>query len=105
MSHLTAAMITDQKIDEIKRSLKRGTASGEIRADLEEEGYSKEEIEKCFQLKASDMRSWYLVFAVIFLIVGIVLFYKGGQLILVFSAAMFVQYYLADKKMKGSENV
>ena len=95
-------MITEEKILAVKKQLKSGMPAGEIRAQLESEGYSAEEIEKCFRGHKVDMRSWYLVFGVIFFIIGLWRVLQNGSLLFfIFSAAMFFQYYLAEKKEKS----
>ena len=94
-------MITAEKILAVKKQLKKGVPAGEIREALGREGYSAEDIEKCFQGRKADMRSWYLVFGFVFFILGLFRLYKDGYiLVFVFSAAMFYQYYLAEKKEK-----
>lgn len=97
-------MISDEKIKAVKKQLRRGEPAGEIRAELEREGYSAEDIEQCFKGHEADMRSWYLVFGFAFFIIGVWMFFRnGGLLFFIFSAAMFYQYYMAEKKAKKIE--
>jgi hypothetical protein len=96
-------MITDDKIKEIKKLLKSGTPEGEIKNDLIAQGYTSEEIKRIFAPGKYDMRSWYLTFGIIFLLAGIYFAFKNGNLLFfIFSAAMFYQYYLVDKKCNNS---
>ena len=95
-------MITDDKIKKIQKLPKAGTPhQGEIKNELIAEGYTPEEIDKVFEPHKYDMRSWYLVFGIVFLIAGIYFVLKAGNLLFfIFSAAMFYQYYLVNKRMR-----
>jgi len=81
--------------------LSRGVPEGEIKESLASEGYSKEDIDTVFVPHKYDMRSWYLVFGVVFLLLGLwVLLRSNNVLMLVFSALMFAQYYRETKRIK-----
>ena len=95
------AMITEEKIKAARKKLRRGEPEGEIRNELGKEGYSEEDIEKIFVPHKPDMRSWYLFFAIIFLLVGIYMVMAYTNIIfLLFSAGMFYVYYLEINKLK-----
>jgi hypothetical protein len=65
------------------------------------EGYSKEDIDKVFAPQSYDMRSWYLVFAIIIAIVGVYVSSKGGGVLpLIFSMLLFVQYFRECERLK-----
>lgn len=64
-------MIPEEKIQELRKKIKRGEPAGEIQESLLKEGYSKEDIDKVFAPHKYDMRSWYLVFGIVLLLVGI----------------------------------
>jgi hypothetical protein len=94
-------MITDDKIKEIQKLLRSGIPQGEIKNELVAQGYTSEEIEKIFAPRKYDMRSWYLIFGIVFLLAGIYFALKNGSLLFfIFSAAMFYQYYLINKRMR-----
>lgn len=95
-------MITEEKIKKARRKLRSGEPEGEIRNELRKEGYSEEDIEKIFVPHNPDMRSWYLFFAIIFLLVGIYMIMAWGNILfLLFSVAMFYVYYLETNKLKN----
>lgn len=52
-----------------------------------------------------NMKSWYLFFAVVFLLAGIYAFVERKTvLILIFSGAMFFQYYHEGIRLKRTQN-
>ncbi|MGC4037137.1 MAG: hypothetical protein QM764_14355 [Chitinophagaceae bacterium] len=86
-------MIPEEKLKQLRKSLKRGIPEGEIKEELKKEGYSDEDINNVFIPQKYDMRSWYLTFACIFLLIGLYVLVNGKNwLILIFSALMFAQY-------------
>lgn len=94
-------MISPEKKSEIKRLLKRGEPEGELRERLKQEGCSTDEIESCFEPHKYDMRSWYLVSAVLITIVGLVLLANQGNiLILILGLLLFVAYFNEIKKLQ-----
>lgn len=94
-------MISEEKIKKIRKCLTRGVPEGEIRESLIREGYSKEDIDKVFAPHQYDMRSWYLFFAFVFMLVGLWVLLKNGSLIVLgFSVLLFVQYYREIERLK-----
>ena len=94
-------MISEEKIKEVRKSLNRGEPEGEIRESLAREGYSKEDIDRVFEPKGYDMRSWYLFFGCLFLAGGLWLYLNTGRVIgFSFSALLFVQYYRETARLK-----
>ncbi len=92
-------MFTDAKIREVRKSLRSGVPEGEIRNELLRQGFTEEEIKQVFSPHTYDMRSWYLSFAIIFMLIGFwLLLTEKSLLFLLFSAAMFYQYYVQVKK-------
>ncbi|MCP9751796.1 hypothetical protein [Ferruginibacter sp. HRS2-29] len=92
-------MITDEKIASIKKRLKNGEPVGEIKAGLDAEGYTKEDIEACFPAHTYDMSGWYLLFGSILLLWGIIVFMGSGNIfLLICGGALLVLYYEAKKK-------
>ena len=92
-------MITEEKIKRVRKQLQRGIPQGEIKNELLREGYSEEDLKKIFVPHKPDMRSWYLLFAIVFLLVGIYrIMVNGSILFLLFSTAMFFVYYSETKK-------
>jgi len=107
-------MVTDEKIKQIRKMLRGGEPHGEIIERLKAEGYSDEDISKVFAPHKYDMRSWYLTFSCMFLVVGLYLliidqsiefqFTNRSVLMLVFSGAMFVAYYKEGERLKRNRS-
>lgn len=92
-------MITPEKIASIKKRTKNGEPAGELKAELEREGFTNEEIASCFPAHTYDMSMWYLLFGGIFLLWGLIVFLGSGNIfLLVCAAIMLVLYYQAKKK-------
>jgi hypothetical protein len=97
-------MALQQKKDCVKKQLRRGNPAGEIKSSLLQEDFTEQEIKEMFGVHKYDMRSWYLLFAVLFLLIGFVVFLKGyGILLLLFSTALFISYYLEQKRQQKNE--
>ena len=88
-------MITEEKIKQARKKLRSGIPQGEIKNDLKREGYTDEDIDRVFVPHKADMRSWYLCFAIIFLIAGIWFF---ALWLVAASAIMFSLYYVERQK-------
>ncbi|MEO8769253.1 MAG: hypothetical protein ABI402_04195 [Ferruginibacter sp.] len=105
-------MITEEKIHEVKKQLKRGTPAGEIREAMMHEGYSAEDIEQCFVARKADMRSWFLFFAIVFFCAGLwawnerrgFLFQGLHWKLFLLSAGLFIGHYWPAQKKKNEEN-
>ena len=94
-------MITAEKIQEIRRLLRRGEPEGELKETLRREGYSQVDINEAFAPPGYDMRSWYLVFGCIFLLGGLWIWTTYGRLLgIVFSGFLFIQYYRETERLK-----
>ena len=94
-------MLTEEKIKKVRKQLRGGIPEGEIKSDLIKDGYTQEEIDKIFEAHRPDMRTWILVFAIIFLLAGVYnLISSSGYLMLIFSGAMVVVYSLEVKRIK-----
>jgi hypothetical protein len=91
-------MIAEEKIRETRKQLRRGIPEGEIKRELVKEGYTEEEIAKIFFLPKADLRSWYLFFAILFIVAGAWFF---SLLLFVASAIMFSLYYTENLKKKS----
>jgi len=97
-------MITEEKIKEIRRLVNRGEPQGELVEKLKAEGYSEEDISKIFVAHSYDMRSWYLVFAIVFLLLAFYLFVvRKSLLMFVFAGLMFWMYYKEVERLKREE--
>ena len=94
-------MNIEEKIKEIKKLLRNGVPEGEIKEDLKSQGYANEDIEKLFMPHKYDMRSWYLISAIILLLAGLwILFRNGSLLVLILSAVLFYTYYREKERLK-----
>lgn len=95
-------MITDDKIKQIKKSLRQGVPEGEIKEDLIREGYSKEDIDKAFIPHHYDMRTWYMVFGILFLLIGLWLLMRWEiKSVLGLSLFLFFMYYREIQRLKN----
>ena len=93
--------LTEEKIKAVRKQLRAGIPQGEINNELLAEGYSADDLEKIFTPHRPDMRSWYLVFAILFLLIGIYnLMANLNFIFLVFSGAMFLVYYFEHKRIR-----
>ena len=72
-------MITPEKITSIQKRTKSGEPAGELRAELERDGFTKEEIDQCFPEYKYNLDMWVLVFAIIFLLIAVLLLMGGKQ--------------------------
>ena len=94
-------MMTEEKIKEIKKLLKKGEPEGELKESLKKEGYSDEEIGQAFKPHHYDMRSWLLIFGVIIFVLGLYIYMtRGGLLILLLSGLLFISYYYESKRLE-----
>ncbi len=89
-------MISPEKIASIKKRAKNGYPAGELRAELEAESYSKEEIDACFPAHVYDMSVWYFVFAVLVFFAGAAL---SNGLLLLLSGCLFLSFYFERKRV------
>ncbi len=64
-------MITAEKIAEVKKKTKNGYPVGELKNKLIKEGYTEEDITKCFEVHKANMKSWYLFFGCTFLLLAL----------------------------------
>jgi hypothetical protein len=93
-------MIPAEKIRDLHRLLKKGEPEGEIRENLKREGYSEDEIKEVFKPHQYDMRSWYLLFGVLVTLFGLYLLVnKGGFLVLILGALLFLAYANEMKRL------
>jgi len=101
-------MITEEKILEVKRQIKKGVPAGEIREEMIRDGYSKKDIDSCFTVKKFDMRSWFLFSAIIFLLGGLWVWSHPGNTVFddkelhmfILSAGLFARYFWPEAKKK-----
>lgn len=94
-------MIPDEKIKEIRKWLKKGEPEGEIKEQLQKEGYSEEEINQIFKAHRYDMRLWYLIFGIVISAWGVIEFTKTNSLlILILGGALFFAYYREVERLK-----
>jgi len=97
--------LTEEKIKDVRKQLRSGVPQGEIKNELMAEGFTEADIEKVFTPHRPDMRSWYLIFTIVFFLIGAYTLITGGSfLFLVFSAAMFSVYYLEKERIKKSSS-
>lgn len=97
-------MISDEKVRELKRKLKRGVPEGEIRELMHREGYSKEDIDIVFAPHQYDMRSWYLTFAIIIFVAGIIVFVRTkGLLLIILSGLLLLAYFNEIIRLKKKD--
>lgn len=94
-------MLDDKTIAHWRQKIDRGDPAGEIKEQLIAEGYSEMDIEKVFEPKGYDMRSWYLAFGIVFFCVGVYFYLTIGRLLgFGLSVGLFVSYYLEVKRLQ-----
>ncbi|MBI5373328.1 MAG: hypothetical protein HZA79_14995 [Sphingobacteriales bacterium] len=94
-------MISEEKIRELHRQLKKGEPEGEIRERLKKEGHTPEEIQQVFKPQPYDMRSWYLVFGVLITIAGVYYVNSlGGLMILLLGLFLLYSYIKETERLK-----
>jgi hypothetical protein len=94
-------MISDEQVKKFQRQLRKGVPDGEIRAQMKREGYSAEDINRVFVPHRYDMRSWYLTFAIVISVAGLIIFSKtGGFIILILGALLFLAYFKEIERLK-----
>ncbi|MFT3908858.1 MAG: hypothetical protein QM737_05490 [Ferruginibacter sp.] len=106
-------MITEEKIKEIKKQLRNGVPAGEIREKLISDGYSKKDIDQCFEVKKPDMRSWFLFAALAFILAGLwawkqpenTAFHGQQWKAFILSAGLLIKYWWPEQKKKDEENI
>lgn len=92
-------MLTQEKIAAVKKQLRSGIPEGEIKNELLKEGVTEEEMKILFAPHQYDMRSWYLLSAIVLLVIGLWAFAGNrGLLPLLLSGLMFFVYYREYKK-------
>ena len=90
-------MISEEKIKEIHKLLRRGEPAGEVRERLLKEGYSEADLKMVFKPHHYDMRGWYMTFGILVLLVGI---YLGSLLVMLLGILLFVAYNYEVKRLE-----
>ena len=93
--------MTDEEKQKIRRKVRNGFPEGEIKNQLRKDGLTEEEIREVFTASKADMRSWYLVSAILLLLLAIYVVIKTGLISLLFfglSGLLFYEYFKAQKK-------
>ena len=97
-------MISEEKIKEAKKKLRRGEPEGELRERLLKEGYTEEDLKMVFKPHHYDMRGWYLTFALLISAFGLYQFVKtarGGILMLILGILLFGAWYYEEKRLEN----
>lgn len=92
--------MTEEEKDKIRKQLKKGFPEGEIKNELSKQGLTEEEIKEIFTVQKGDMRSWYLIAAILVLILALYVVSKTGMISLLFfglSGLLFYEYYKAQR--------
>jgi hypothetical protein len=93
--------MTDEEKEKIRKKIKNDFPEGEIKSQLTNEGYTGEEIKAIFTGPKADMRSWYLISAILVLLLSFYIFSRTGLVSLLFfglSGLLFYEYYKAQSK-------
>lgn len=102
-------MITEEKIQEARRRLKRGVPQGEIENDLRNEGYTDSDIQKIYvPFNSSVMRSWYLLFGIVFLLAALwssIASKEFFSLILIVAAVILLSMFYKETKKAEREKM
>ena len=95
-------MISEEKIKEARKKLRRGEPGGELRERLLKEGYTEDDLKIVFKPHHYDMRKWYLTFALLISAVGLYQVIKtggGGMLMLILGVLLFGAWYYEEKRL------
>ena len=95
-------MITEEKIKQIRKRLKKGEPEGELKSELRKEGYSEADMAKIFVAHKPDMQSWYLFFGIFFFIAGVWVF---SLMLIAASAVMLSLYYVGRQKVRKEKSL
>jgi len=93
----------EEEKEKIRRKIRNGFPEGEIKNQLRNEGLTEEEIREIFTVPKRDMGSWYLVWAILLLLLAIYIVVKTGWISLLFfglSGLLFYEYYKAQAKVE-----
>ncbi len=94
-------MMTEKKLKEIKKPLNYGVPEGELKLQLQEEGFTEQNIKEAFKRKPYDMRSWFLFFGIIISCFGIyTIITSGSFLSLILGGLLLWEYYKLDLKAR-----
>lgn len=95
-------VIPEEKIQQIKKHLRRGEPEGELKERLIREGHNEEDLKLIFKPHQYDMRGWYLIFAILILVAGLYqLLNNGGILLLILGFLLFGAWYLEGKRLEN----
>lgn len=90
-------MLTKEKLQQIQRLVKRGMPEGEVKDQLQQEGYTEEEIREIFKPKPYDMRSWYLVFGILITLLGTYVVILSGSFLIVILGSLLLSFYYREE--------
>jgi len=95
-------MLTEEKIEAVKKQLRNGEPEGEIKNELRNQGYSKEEISTFFKPSQINLRS-YLISGFILFAFGIyrITFYHNGRVFFILAIIAFIIYF-KEKRQRTS---
>ncbi len=94
-------MLTQEKIAAVKKQLRSGIPEGEIKNELLKEGVTEEEMKVLFAPHTYDMRSWYLLSAVVLIVIGLWAYATNyGPLPLIGGVVLLSLYYNENNKRK-----
>ena len=91
----------DEAKEKIRRKVRNGYPEGEIKNQLRKEGLTEDEIREIFTAPKADMRSWYLVSAILVLLLAIYIAFRTGLISLLFfglSGLLFYEYFKSQAK-------
>ena len=92
--------MTHKEIVQYKKQLKKGIPEGEIKNELKAKDASEEDINKIFTPQKANMANWYLVSAILVLVLAIYVVAKGLVSLLIFglSGLLFYEYYKTQQQ-------
>jgi hypothetical protein len=89
-------MVTKEIKIAINKKIKSGNLIGEIKSELQKQGYTMDEINSCFEKNKADMRSWYLFFGVLFSIIGIGFVMKYNSIVLLIVGVILILLFFKE---------
>lgn len=98
-------MISEEKIKELRQSIKNGVPAEEIRERMLRDGYTEEDIKLVLAPKQYDMRPWFFCAAVLCFLVAFYKVVTHQKSFLMFAfAGVFYAFFEKERKRVAKEN-
>lgn len=99
--------MTLEKKKAIRDKIKKGYPIGELKAELNKEGYTESEINDCIGIHNPNMKSWYFIFGILFCLFSIFLFITDKSttgILITLSMGIWLLYLFNKEVNKTNRN-